>query len=89
MNTKTRSFERGDWVWVFYPPNDKDKFGRGWKGPYLIVSRLGEVNYRVQKEETSQPITVHIDHIKAYTHQDIPEIWLSSGDNNDKSIQVG
>ena len=31
VNTKTCSFKRGDWVWVFYPPSDKDKFGRGWK----------------------------------------------------------
>ena len=88
VNTKTRSFKRGDWVWVFYPPSDKDKFGRGWKGPYLVVSRLGEVNYRVQKDETSQPITVHVDHIKAYTHEDIPEVWISSS-ANDKAIQVG
>ena len=35
-NTQTRSFKRGDWVWVFYP-EAKEKFGRGWKGPCLVL----------------------------------------------------
>ena len=74
---------------MFYPPDNKDKFGCGWKGPYLVVSRLGDVNYQIQREETTQPITVHIDHIKTYTHSDTPVSWLSQGDYRDKSVQVG
>ena len=28
-NSKLRKFKKGDQIWVFYPPNDKLKLGRG------------------------------------------------------------
>ena len=85
-NTQTRSFKR-DWVWIFYP-EAKEKFGRGWKGPYLVINKLGDVNYRVQKSESAQLVTVHVDHMKIYEQDDIPELWISICDRVDVGVQV-
>ena len=76
VHTKLRVFRPGDWVWVFYPPKNKEKFGRGWLAPYLVMKKLGDVNYAVQKDPNSRPITLHVDHMKAYNHDDTPDSWL-------------
>ena len=85
-NTQTRSFKAGQWVWVYYLPSDKQKFGRGWKGSYLVVDKLGELNYRVQEKPESRVLTLHIDHIKSYEHETNLS-WLSGvqTENSDKS----
>jgi hypothetical protein len=62
--------------WVFYPPELHNKFGRVWKSPYLVTRRLRDVNYVVQKNPTDRKITLHIDHMKVYTHDDVPESWI-------------
>ena len=76
-----RTFKPGDWAWIFYPPDDRPKFGVGWSGPYLVTDRLGSVNYKVQKTSTSNKITVHIDNMKTYTHT-TPNSWLTSATQN-------
>ena len=78
VTAKLRTFKAGQWVWVFYPPKLRDKFGRGWVGPYLVIQKLGTVDYLVQKEPGSKPITVHLDHIKEYSHDDVPPNWIGS-----------
>jgi transposase InsO family protein/ribosomal protein L21E len=75
-NTFLRQFHVGEWVWVFYPPAMQNKFGRGWKGPFLVIEKLGDVNYRVQNSPTARIITLHIDHMKIYHHDDVPDSWL-------------
>ena len=56
-------------------PTFRQKFGRGWKSPFLIVDKLGELNYRFQESPNSTILTLHIDHIKIYEH-DTPLSWL-------------
>ena len=73
-NTCLRKFEVGEFVWIFSPPSMRDKFGRGWKGPYLIVDKLNDVNYVVQENPTARLITLHVDHLKSYKHE-TPENW--------------
>ena len=31
------------------------------KGLYLVINKLGDVNYRVQKSESAHLVTVHVD----------------------------
>ena len=89
-NTQTNSFNVGQWVWVYHLPSNKQKFGKGWNGPYLVVDKLGE--YRVQEKPGSKVLTLHIDHIKSYEHEP-PLSWLEpkvkevgvQTENNDKS----
>jgi ribosomal protein L21E len=78
-NTYMRRFRVGDWVWVLHPPELRNKFGKGWKGPFLVVKILGEVNYVVQEKPTARKITLHVDHMKKYEHSDVPESWVITG----------
>ena len=87
-NTELRSFKPGDWVWVFYPPDNKDKFGRGWSGPYLIIQKLGEVNYRIQKDPGARIVTLHVDHLETYVHDDTPEPWTVQRSHCEIGVQV-
>ncbi len=75
-NSFVRKFKPGDWVWVFYPPELHNKLSKTWLGPYLVVVKLGPVNYIVQENKNSRKITLHIDHMKKYEHDDTPEVWL-------------
>ncbi len=84
-NTFMRTFKIGDWVWVLYPPQLQVKSGKGWIGPFLVIKRLGEVNYVVQKSPDSRKITLHVDHIKAYIHKDTPVSWINAVNQNKKS----
>ena len=79
-NTFMRTFKVGDWVWVLFPPELQHKFGKGWNGPFLIIKKLGEVNYIVQKHPDARKITLHVDHIKTYTHDDTPLPWVKSSE---------
>jgi len=54
----------GFWVWQFYPPSGKQKFGQKWVGPYLVLGRLGQTVYEVRKEQMAYPVRVHVDHLK-------------------------
>jgi transposase InsO family protein len=84
-NTHLRKFLVGNWVWILHPPSQQKKFGRGWQGPFLIVQKLGDVNYVVQRDEESRRITLHVDHIKPYIHDDTPENWLKSKDQTNQT----
>ena len=57
------------------------KFGVPWQGPYLVVKKIGEVTYSIQKSIHSKPRTVHIDHLCPYTGNP-PKSWAIN--NNEK-----
>jgi hypothetical protein len=38
--------------------------GGRWRGQYLVLGRIGQTVYEIQKSEGSRPIRVHIDHLK-------------------------
>ena len=72
----------GDWVWRWYPPTANQKLGLGWTVPYLVINRISDVTYSIQKSETSPIINVHVDHLKPYEGQNQPRDW---GNNLDDS----
>ena len=63
-------------MWVYHMTSDKEKFGQGWKGPYLVVEKIGDLNYRVQETQQSRKITLHVDQSKAFEHE-MPPSWLN------------
>ena len=87
-NSFVRSFNMGDWVWVFSPAELDNKLAVGWKGPFLVIQKLGPVNYVVQKEENSRKITLHIDHMKKYAFDDTPKTWVHPVIKPDKFTQT-
>ena len=85
-NSRLRQFKRNDWVWVYSPPTDREKFGKGWKGPYLVINVLGEVNYVVQEGPGKRLLTLHVYHMKLYELEDTPINWSQ---NLNKYQEVG
>ena len=62
-----RTFQPGDLVWREYKPQAaQHKFAPAWKGPYRVVERVGDVNYRIKLTETGPPTVVHVDHLKKF-----------------------
>ena len=71
-----RRYNIGDWVWRWYPPKAKEKLGKGWTGPYLILDKLTDLTYIIQASETQTPLVVHVDHMKRYESDVYPENWV-------------
>ena len=91
-----RRYNIGDWVWRWYPPKAKEKLGKGWTGPYLILDKLTDLTYKIQASETQTPLVVHVDHMKKYESDVYPENWVlrqevehieAPGDNVDSEIE--
>ena len=72
-----REFKRGDWVLRFYPPGlNRSKLNPQYIGPYLVLSRQGEVTYKIQLGPQNKPITVHVDHLKHFECEQPPQSWV-------------
>ena len=68
-NTLLTSFEVGEWVWLYGVQRKRGlspKFMSKWTGPYLVISKLSDVVYRVQLKSRSTPKVIHIDRLKKY-----------------------
>ena len=64
-----RGFKEGQFVWLFNPAKKKGvspKLMLRWEGPWLIVSRLSDVTFRIQLRPGSKPRVVHSDRLKPY-----------------------
>jgi hypothetical protein len=72
-----RSYEVGDWVWRWYPPKAKQKLGKGWTGPYLVIRKLTDIGYVIQATESDKSLTVHVDQMKRFISDFYPENWLN------------
>ena len=63
---KDRYFKKGDKVLVFLPEGN-GKFESKWQGPYLIVKKVGEVNYEVEMPDKRKSHKIlHANMIKRY-----------------------
>ena len=57
-------FKVGDWVYRYYPPAARAKFGSGWTGPYLVTKVISDLVYEIQLSRKSKPKVVHADDLK-------------------------
>ena len=73
---KPRQYKEGDWVWRFYPPTANQKINYGWTGPYLVLKRILEADYSIQKRPGKPILNVHVDDLKPYEGQTPPNNWL-------------
>ena len=73
------SFNTGQFVWRWYPPKANVKLGKGWTGPFRVMSRPTEVNAVIRYRPNDKDIRVHLDHLKTY-QGDIPDIWKGFSD---------
>jgi len=71
---------RGDAVWLYSPKRKKgvcSKLMRHFDGPFLVITMLSDILYRIQKGPKSKPKVVHHDHLKAYRNPNAPD-WLTA-----------
>ena len=83
---KPREYTRGDWIWRWYPPTAAVKLGLGWIGPYLVLKRITNLEYKIQREAESRSFTVRVDDMKPFEGLNHPESWLGDSLSKQSSI---
>ena len=67
---KQNTYCVGDAVWFYEPKskrgNKNKKLARPWTGPFIIIRKLNDVIYKIQKNAKSKAKIVHHDRLKAY-----------------------
>jgi ribosomal protein L21E len=62
------SYRVGDRVWLHPRPAHKrgtsPKLHKPWFGPFVVVIKLSEVNYKIQLENGQNTFVVHFDRLK-------------------------
>ena len=77
----SKPFRVGDSVWLH---NIRRKKGRNpkldcpWEGPYLVVSVLLDVTYRIQRSRRAKPKVIHADRLKPYLGPALKS-WIVEG----------
>ncbi|KAG8538400.1 hypothetical protein GDO81_022717, partial [Engystomops pustulosus] len=65
-SAKVRTFNPGDRVLVLVPTVES-KFLAKWQGPYEVIEKIGEVNYRIRQPGRRKPEqTYHVNLLKAW-----------------------
>ena len=78
LKSRPREFEVGTWVWLYNPRRivgRSPKWQKLYGGPYLIVKRVGAVNFILQKTSKSKCFITHVDKLKKCMSE-TPESWL-------------
>ena len=73
-----KSFTGRSFVWLHCESRKKGqcpKLQFKWDGPYLVITKLSDVVYRIQKSPQSKPKVVHFDRLKPYEGDPL-ESWL-------------
>ena len=84
--SKFHKFKKGDWVWYYYPPRSRTKFGSPWTGPYLIVDVPADYQYVIQETSRSKKRRIHGDYLKEcyFDPDEMPKSWIPSDDKQVK-----
>jgi len=69
---KKRSFKVNDWVYLFNPARkrgDCSKFKFLWSGPFKIIAKLSDLDYRIAKRQGKE-FTVNVNRLKRAYNKD-------------------
>lgn len=64
-----KQYNVGDTVMVLFPNDMRSKLDSPWRGPYVVLERVSNVNYKLDfpDEDGRRPYSVvHVDRLKAY-----------------------
>ena len=67
QNVRLVTYHPGDLVWLHSlarKPGKSYKLTRSWKGPFLILEKINEVNFKIQASPRSKWQIVHADRLK-------------------------
>ncbi|XP_022111409.1 protein NYNRIN-like [Acanthaster planci] len=85
--TTSPKLEPGNFVWLHNPAKKKGlspKLQCRWEGPYLIMRRLLDVVYRIQRRKKGKMKVVHCDRLKPYAGELI-KVWTIDAPTGDSS----
>jgi len=63
------SFQVGDRVWLYRPTRRRGKLPKlqtCWEGPYLIITWINDIIYRIQRHSRAKMMVVHLDRLAPY-----------------------
>lgn len=72
--TTTTNLKEGQFVWLYDHSKKKGvspKLQLRWMGPYLVVTKISDVTFRIQLSRRSKAKVVHVDRLKLYTGEDL------------------
>ena len=72
--------EEGSFVWLHNETRKKGqcpKLQYKWEGPYLVIKKLSDVVFRIQKSQQSKPKVVHYDRLKPYVGEPLHS-WIKN-----------
>ncbi|GBM68173.1 hypothetical protein AVEN_5145-1 [Araneus ventricosus] len=62
-------FKEGDLIWKYNPNRRRGlstKLRQNWEGPYIVVKKLNDIVYRVQRSPNAKPKVIHINRLAPY-----------------------
>ena len=71
-------FKPGTPVWYYNSGRRKGvcpKLVSPWKGPFIVIQKVTDVTYKIQKTRRSEPFVCHVDTLKLY-EGDNPPTWF-------------
>ena len=92
------NYDIGEKIWVFNPstkPGLSTKLLHNWHGPYIIIDKLSDVNYKIQMcDSKKSEQTVHVNRIKHFVDPDDRPVTdegdigsnIDSIENNDNTM---
>jgi hypothetical protein len=83
-----QGFTPGEKVRYYYPPvKQGNKFGRPWIGPFTILKKVGDVDYKIQRDSEPQRVIVtHLDNLKPYEGPISMDINIQQPDTDDAQL---
>jgi hypothetical protein len=66
---KLAGFQVGNRVWLYRPTQRRGKSPKMqtcWEGPYLIITLINDVIYRIQWHSRAKMMVVHLDRLAPY-----------------------
>ena len=78
--TRSTKIEPGQFVWRYYPPSANQKLGKGWVGPYKVVSCPTDIHCDIVLNPGAKPVRVHTDQLKLNSGS-VPSQWVTTADS--------
>jgi len=86
LRTRPQEFPVDSWVWVHVHRRKESRYQKWrspYEGPFLVIKRLGPVNYVVQRTPKSRTWVTHVDRLKP-CHCAEKDSWLELPTNDDQ-----
>lgn len=89
LRVKPAAFQPNDSVWLWTTRRQQGKtpkWQRRFVGPYVVVEKIGPVNYHIRRSAKSKPFVVHVDKLRPYLSPDAPAAGREP-DNGQRTVQ--